>query len=348
MRIAVGTRKGLWIGTNEGGPWNLHGPYFSEAEIASVAWLPTGSLIAGAMSYFWGPALRRTDDNGATWVEEAPIAFAKTDDASLARIWHLQPDPFRPDVVWAGCEPTSVWRSDDGGRTFALNRGLWDHPHHKDWGPGFGGAAVHTLVPRPDGSLVLAMSTGGVYRSFDEGGSWTPANKGITADFLPGEAPEYGQCVHRIAMDASNSDVLYAQNHGGVFRSDDGGVQWTSIADGLPSDFGFTMLAHPTTPGTAWVIPIDGEAGRIPPEGRLRMYRTNDYGATWTPSDDLPDLAWNTVLRDAAGVCANQDGSASIAFGTRDGCVYVSENDGHSFAEIIRHLPDVLSVRVTS
>jgi hypothetical protein len=351
--IAIGTRKGLWLGSDSEGSWHLDGPHFPMSEVTALLWQAgsgTPRLLAGVMSPHWGAKVSASDDLGHTWSEPVgdEMRFAPDDGASLQRVWQLQTDPYRPGVVWAGCEPTSLWRSDDDGRSFALVRSLWDHPHRPQWAPGFGGAAVHTVVPRSSDSVVIAMSTGGVYRSDDDAASWRPTNTGISAYFFPDPYPEFGQCVHKVAADGTDPAVMYAQNHHGVYRSDDDGVTWTSIADGLPSDFGFVMLAHPQRAGTAWVIPLVADGERIPPGGRLRVWRTDDGGRSWSSSESgLPDDCFTVVLRDSAHVAAPQgDGDAVIAFGTRDGCVYVSTDDGRTFEQAASHLPDVLCVRI--
>ena len=59
-----------------------------------------------------------------------------------------------------------------------------------------------------------------------------------------------------VARHPARPERLYAQNHFGVFRSDDAGTSWSSIAGGLPADFGFPIVSSPTTPGTAWVVPL--------------------------------------------------------------------------------------------
>jgi len=352
MIVAIGTRKGLWLAEGAGADWNLTGPHFPMQEVTALAWVDSAQaprLLAGVMSPHWGAGIATSDDFGATWTEPSgdAVRFAPEDEASLERVWQIRQDPRRPEVLWAGCEPTSLWRSDDGGSSFSLVRGLWDHPHRPQWAPGFGGAAVHTVVPRDEGTVVVAMSTGGVYRSEDDGGSWRPTNTGISARFFPDPYPEFGQCVHKVAADGGDSSVLYAQNHHGVYRSHDDGLTWTSIAEGLPSDFGFVMLAHPARGGTAWVVPLVADAERIPPEGRLRVWRTTDGGGTWTPSQTgLPDECWTVVLRDAAdAVAVDGDGPALVVFGTRDGCVYASTDDGATFTQLAAHLPDVLCVR---
>ena len=377
--LLIGTRKGLFLARPPGPPadapadqpagpsagpsarqasgWQLEGPIFAMNEVPAVGVVagPDGGaaprLLAGVRSEHWGPTVARSDDLGATWQEtdHGSIRFPADAGAALARVWQLQGDPARPGVVYAGCEPTSLWRSTDAGETFDLVRGLWDHPHRQRWEPGFGGAAVHTVVTDPDdGARVLvAMSTGGVYRTDDGGLSWSPSNHGISAYFLPDPQPEFGQCVHKVAVDAAGPHRLYAQNHHGVYRSDDGGSRWLSIADGLPSDFGFVMLAHPRRPGVAWVVPLEADARRVPPGGRLRVHRTQDAGQSWKEcAEGLPDGAWTVVLRDAATVVdRGPDEPVVLAFGTRDGCVYASTDDGDSFEQVAAHLPDVLSVR---
>jgi hypothetical protein len=355
--VAVGTRKGLWLAEQAaaGRAWHLHGPHFLMQEVPALAWDDRADgvprLLAGVRSEHWGPTVASSTDLGQTWLEpeHGAIRFPEDTGTALERVWQVVADPARPGTVWAGCEPTSLWRSSDGGEHFELVRGLWDHPHRPQWWPGGGGAAVHTVLPHPqdDERVLVAMSTGGVYVTGDAGTTWTPSNKGVAASFLPDPEPEFGQCVHKVARDAGDPDTYYLQNHHGVYRSTDGGSSWTSIADGLPSDFGFVVLAHPRRSGTVWVVPLTADAKRVPPQARLRVHRSDDGGATWCETGrGLPDRAWVSVLRDAADVTAADEGVATLVLGTRDGCLYASFDDGERFEEVARHLPDVLSVRV--
>ncbi|HEY2043149.1 MAG TPA: hypothetical protein VGH11_10775 [Jatrophihabitans sp.] len=358
--LAIGTRKGLWLATSpDRSSWSLTGPHFLMREVPSVGidtrpgsgdgGLPR--ILVGVRSEHWGPTVAHSDDLGETWVEpdNGAIRFPTDTDTALERVWQLQPDTAdRPGVVWAGCEPISVWKSTDGGEHFELNRGLWDHPHRKDWGAGYGGAAAHSIAVSPDeNTLHIAMSTGGVYRSTDAGQTWQARNTGITAYFMPDPNPEFGQCVHKIARDPVKSERLFAQNHHGVYRSDDNADTWKSIADGLPSDFGFVMLAHPRRSATAWVIPMKADGERIPPDGQLAVHRTDDAGDTWTRLDNgLPHHEYNAVLRDAAAVDTAEP--AGVYFGTRGGTVYASSDEGASFVQIATNLPDVLCIRAAT
>ncbi|MGI8628020.1 MAG: WD40/YVTN/BNR-like repeat-containing protein [Geodermatophilaceae bacterium] len=354
--VLIGTRKGLWTATSDDDrqSWTLRGPDLGLNEVAACAIDTRGDtprLFAGASSSHWGPAMSYSDDLGASWIEPdpAPISFPKETDAALARVWQITPGPAdQPDLIWAGTEPSALWRSEDRGVSFTLNQGLWDHPHRPEWEPGGGGQALHTILPHPAErrQMHIAMSTGGVYRTADDGASWNPANRGIQGSFLPAdEFPEYGQCVHKVARHPERPNQMFAQNHGGVYRSDDQGESWTSIAEGLPGDFGFNMVVHPHDPGTVYILPLVADMQRFAPEGRCRVYRSRDAGQTWEElSKGLPDQQfYATVMRDA--MCADDLPTTGIYFGTRSGSVFASADEGKSWAEIASHLPDVLCVR---
>ncbi|GGT59867.1 WD40/YVTN/BNR-like repeat-containing protein [Streptomyces purpureus] len=351
--LAVGTRKGLFLGRRRGGRWKLDGPFFNAQAVYAIG-IDTRRdvprLLVGGDSSHWGPSVFHSDDLGANWTEpkRQAIKFPKDTGASLERVWQLQPaGPEQPDVVFAGTEPAALFRSEDRGETFELVRPLWEHPTRSRWEPGGGGEAVHTVVtdPRAPEALTVAVSAAGVFRSLDGGDSWAPSNKGVSAVFLPDPHPEFGQCVHKIAQDAGNADRLYLQNHWGVYRSDDAGGSWTDIGEGLPSDFGFAVAAHPHRPDVAYVFPINADEDRVPAGRRCRVYRTGDAGRSWEPlSAGLPDGDhYGTVLRDA--MRTDDADPAGVYFGNRNGEVYASADDGDSWQQVAAHLPDVLCVR---
>lgn len=355
--LMIGTRKGLWIGRSDGSrrDWAFTGPHFDMEEVYSCLIDTRGArprLLAGASSMWLGPQVRRSDDLGSTW-QETPgggVRFPEEADASVERIWQLTPGT-EPDVVYAGTEPGAVWKSVDRGETFALERGLWDHPHRPEWGAGFGGQAFHTVLPHPadPDSITAALSSGGVYQTTDAGRSWTARNDGIRAEFLPEDQqyPEFGQCVHKITRHPSRPERLYLQNHGGVYRSDDEARTWRSIADGLPADFGFPIVVHPHAPDTVYVFPLDGSAGRHPVDGRARVWRSQDAGETWDElGEGLPDSFYVAVMRDA--MCADDHDTAGLYFGARNGAVWTSADEGDTWREIVRNLPDVMVVRAAA
>jgi hypothetical protein len=350
--LAIGTRKGLWLATSEDDrrTWEITGPHHQMTDVYAVAFDtrgPTPRLLAGVSSEHFGPSVAHSDDLGRTWQEpdHAPIAFPEDTGAAFARVWQFAPGA-EPDVVYAGVEPSAVFRSTDGGVTYELVRGLWDHPHREHWTPGFGGMAVHTIVPHPTdpARVTVAMSAGGVYVTGDGGETWRASNQGIKAYFLPDPDPEFGQCVHKLAQHPARPEVFFAQNHHGVYRSDDDAATWRSIADGLPSDFGFPMVVHPHRPEVVYNFPLVADGQRFAPEGRCAVYRSEDAGTSWTAlTDGLPDSFWSGVLRDA--MCTDTAEPAGIYFGTRSGTVYASRDDGEHWRPVVENLPDVLCVR---
>jgi hypothetical protein len=351
--LAVGTNKGLFLARSaDRVSWQLSDLQFPMNAVYAVA-IDTRTdrprILVSATSEHWGPSVFHSDDLGASWAEpeDGAIAFPADTGGALARVWALAPSPSEPDVVWAGSEPQGLFRSEDRGEHFAFHRPLWEHPHRPDWGAGLGGAAIHTVLPHPSDPkrIVVAMSTGGVYRTDDGGNSWDASNTGVSAYFLPDPQPEFGQCVHKIARDAIEPNRLFLQNHRGVYRSDDEGRTWTSIADDLPADFGFAMVAHPRRAGVAYNFPIVSDGDRMPPDRACRVYRTDDAGATWTAlTDGLPQHDYyGSVLRDA--LCADDADPAGLYFGTRNGEVYASADEGERWTVAAEHLPDVLCVR---
>jgi photosystem II stability/assembly factor-like uncharacterized protein len=353
--MMVGTRKGLWIGTSDtaGGEWTWSHPHFPMEEVYSCLVDTRGGttrLLAGTGSPHWGPHVYRSDDLGETW-QETPNVMVLPEDAGMGvqQVWQLWPGgQAEPDVVYAGTQPSALYRSEDRGETFELVRSLWDHPHRPQWGAGFGGQAIHTILPHPtDASrMVVAMSTGGVYRTDDARESWSPANVGIAAGFMPEgqQYPEFGQCVHKVTRHPDHPDRLYAQNHGGVYRSDDGADSWVPIGESLPSDFGFPVVVHPQEPETVYVFPNGAGESRFPPDGKARVWRSRDTGSTWEElGKGLPDAFYAAVVRDA--MCADDALVPGLYLGTRCGNVFVSTDGGDSWDEVVSYLPDVVVVR---
>ena len=357
--LLVATRKGLLIArsNDDRRTWSVDaGLHFANLEVYSVAAdtrRDPPRILAGVGTGHWGPLLSYSDDLGKSWTEPStpPIGFPQGSDAAVVRVWQIQPATEQePGVIYAGVEPHALFRSEDGGESFALVEGLWQHPHRPSWQPGGGGACLHTVLVHPSdpNDVIVVMSAAGVYRTRDGGATWNPANRGIQAAYNPEDQrfPEYGQCVHKVAFHRDHPDRLYAQNHFGVYRSDDRGDSWTAIENGLPSNFGFAMVVHPHRPDTIYNFPLQADTERFPPDTRCRVYRSENAGGEWLPlTTGLPgDPYYGAVLRDA--MVADTADPAGVYFGTRLGEVYASRDHGDTWSLVAEHLPDVLSVRV--
>jgi len=151
--------------------------------------------------------------------------------------------------------------------------------------------------------------------------------------------------VHKVVRHRDRPDVMFLQNHWGLYRTDDAGESWTDVAHGVPSDFGFAMAIHPHDPDTVYIVPLEADTFRCTPEGRLRVYRTRDGARSWRPlSRGLPQKdAFETVLRDA--LCTDTLPRAGVYFGTRSGKLFGSRDGGGRWHAVAEGLPPVLCVR---
>jgi photosystem II stability/assembly factor-like uncharacterized protein len=163
--------------------------------------------------------------------------------------------------------------------------------------------------------------------------------------FTPEKYPEFGQCVHKIAMHPARPERLFLQNHWGLYRSDDGAESWQDIATGVPSDFGFPIVMHPRNPDCVYILPVESDEFRCTPEGRLRVYRTRNAGASWEAlTRGLPQKgAYETILRDA--MTADSLEPAGIYFGGRSGILYGSVDEGKTWKDIVDGLPSIVCVK---
>jgi photosystem II stability/assembly factor-like uncharacterized protein len=353
--LMVGTVKGAFLlrSTAARTRWEVGGPYFHGQAVYAMAYDDRHGrhrMWASTQSAIWGTILRSSDDFGKTWTNplEAPLKFPADSGASLKNIWQVcLGRPEEPDTLYCGVEPAALFESRDAGETWSLNCGLFDHPHRPRWMPGNGGLTLHTIVPDPSNRrrMYVAISAGGVYVTDDAGVSWRAANRGVRVVFMPEKYPEFGQCVHKIAVHPARPERLFLQNHWGLYRSDDGGKCWQDIARGLPSDFGFALVMHPRDPDCVYILPVESDEFRCTPDGRLRVYRTRNAGASWEPlTRGLPQKGvYETVLRD--GMTADPLDPAGIYFGGRCGILYGSVDEGKTWKKILDGLPAVVCVK---
>jgi len=347
--VLVGTRKGAFIieGDARRSSWELRGPFCEAWPINHVVADPaTGAIYAGGGNEWFGPAVWKSTDRGASWTHSSEGLAYTEGEQPIKSVWSLSPTN---GTLYAGVEPAGLFRSADGGQSWRHIAGLRNHPSREKWQPGGGGLILHSLVPHPkdDKQLWVAISAAGVFHTADGGETWEPRNRGTRADFLPEgqQYPEFGQCVHSLVMAPGKPDRLYQQNHCGMYRSEDGGRQWDSIEAGLPSTFGFPSAVHPRDPESLYLLPLNGAIeGRYVPEGKTAVWRTRDGGRSWQAlRDGLPQKnAFFGVLRQA--MATDRLAPAGVYFGTSSGMLFGSRDEGDSWSCIAQYLPTISSV----
>jgi hypothetical protein len=353
-QLLVGTKKGLFV---------LDGAVETGFEVSTRAFAGdpveyamrderTGRYLAATTSPFYGPKLWFTDDPAGEWQQAEGLALPEDDDAALTRLWVIVPGE-ADGLLYAGGDPGVLFESRDGGASWTLNRGLWDHPTRGEWHPGNGGLCLHTIAPWPGdpSRLLVAISSVGVWLSDDAGVTWRHSNDGIVPDYLPEDALDnpIQHCVHDVRRAPARPERLFMQFHGGVYRSDDSGASWVDIGEGLPSVFGFPIVVDPADPDSAYVIPLVSAGDRTTPAGAVDVWETRNAGASWAPrSVGLPAAdAFLTVLREAFDSHGHSP-SLELYFGATSGDVFGSGDGGATWANVADHLPPVYSVRTAA
>ncbi len=353
--LLVGTVKGLFTvrAAATRARWDIGGPHFPGHAVYAAAYdgrQGRGRLWASTASMHWGATLHRSDDFGRTWTgpEESPVRFPEASGVSLKQIWQVTPGRAEtPEMLYCGVDPAALFESTDDGKTWKPVAGLLEHPQRGRWTPGGGGLCLHTIVPDPAnrGRMWVAISTGGVYRTDDDGTTWNSKNRGIRAEFLPEKYPEFGQCVHKLVQHPGRPERLFVQNHWGLYRSDDAGDSWQDVARDVPSDFGFAMAMHPDDADTVYIVPLESDEFRCTPDGKLRVYRTRNGGGSWQAlTRGLPQKgAFETVLRDA--LATDTLDPAGVYVGTRSGKLFASANGGGAWECVADGLPAIVCVK---
>lgn len=375
VMVFVGTTKGGFIFTSDEKrkKWQMSDIQFKGWNVMHIQLDPRDQRLHAATSHFvYGPTTHYSDDLGNTWTQakQSPMlarssksgrpastmdeAFVseggesiKEKPEKMIKVWNIKPGrASEPNVLYAGAQPASLFKSTDRGETWTLNESLYDHPQRGEWNPGAGGLTLHTILLDPTNvsRMYIAVSAAGCYRSDDGGQTWKPYNKNVRADFMPNKFPEFGQCVHKMTMHPSTPNVLYQQNHCGVYRSDNFGEDWIDIGEGkLPSRFGFPVAVHPTDPKTVYIVLEESDEYHMSVDGRFSVWRSRDAGETWARlTSGLPERAHVDVLREAMGTDSFED--AGIYIGTNTGQLFYTRDSGDSWELLADFLPPIQSV----
>lgn len=365
VAVVVGTAKGAVVLSSE------DRASFSASPLELKGWLvtaaardETGRTYAAVTHDVWGACIMASDDL-ETWeqLEGAPRYSPGTpgNESHLRVVGAMDPmgkftDGGRyVDQIWklhaahgslyAGVSEAGLFRSDDRGKTWQVAEGLDRHETRPDWGAGFGGLCAHTVLTDANDPerIWVGISAAGVFRSEDGGRTFAPKNDGVSKS--------EGYCVHALAHDPQDADVIYRQDHRGVYRTRDGGDSWQTIENGLPSSelgdghrcsFGFA-IAMDAPSGRIFTVPMEGDSYRFPHGGKLEVYCSDDRGDSWRGlSTGLPENFYGNVLRGAMAL--DSYSPCGVYFGSTSGIVYGSTDGGESWRELAKSLPKILSV----
>lgn len=268
----------VFVTRDAGRTWERAGAIDGFEELSSLAIDPLHSerLLAGMEP----GALFRSEDGGRTWTEDTAVrALAGDNDWSVpwsdakGHVRTIAVDPGDPDRVYLAIEVGGVVRTADGGAT-------WENIHgdiHDD---------VHSVAVDPrDGATVYAATRHGFGRSVDHGRTWARidgfAGQGYARP-LAVDPRQPGRLFTAAAPVGPGGFQRPVGSECGIYRSDDGGMTWSHLVNGLPARFKPYVDGLDVDPEIPDVVAIaDGEG---------QLYRSRDGGESWASWTTLPPV----------------------------------------------------------
>ena len=274
-----------------------------------------------------------SEDAGEHWREINNGIFHKD-------VWSIVQHP-TTGTLYAGTSPARVYRSDDRGETWRDCPQLETLPTTKGWTgplpPHVSRMKCISLSPADPDRIYGAIEEGWAVRSTDGGRTWTQIDEGMDHD------------GHAIAAMLRDPSTVIATGGKGLYRSEDSGDTWVkqTPADApyryTPAD----LPIHASRPELLFTaVSATGPGGWNRPEGPgVNFVRSEDEGRTW-------ELLRGALPEDNRGVprgLAVDPEEAELYFmGMTDGSVWISEEGGAHFRQILGGLPPVHSVTVVA
>lgn len=196
--------------------------------------------------------------------------------------------------------------------------GPFTHTNTGSWSSGQGRVNIVHVDPSNPNTIYLGSPAGGIWKSTNNGTTWTP---------LTDELPQIG--VSGIAVDYSNSNTIYIATGDkdagdtysvGVYKSTDGGLTWNAtgtMGGSNPSRAG-DLIIHPTNNQILWCATNNG------------IYKTINAGTSWTRVQTGSFSQGNIRLK---------PGDPSTVYAVTSNAFYRSTDTGTTFTQVSTGLP---------
>jgi hypothetical protein len=204
-------------------------------------------------------------------------------------------------TVYAGTEPSALFRSGDGGETWDELDALQRIPSKPNWSfpPRPWTSHVRWIAPSPHDPqlLLVGIELGGLMRSVDGGASF--------ADHAPGAQPD----VHSLTWHPTERDRAYEAGGGGSAWSSDGGASWERVDDGRDRHYTWAVASDPDDPDRWWVSASTGPYaahGRRDPQARIYEWRGDAWHAV---TENLTAMPYAFAYEEGRLIAGLADGS---------------------------------------
>ncbi|MCS7051357.1 MAG: hypothetical protein NZL87_07070, partial [Thermomicrobium sp.] len=275
-----------------------------------------------------------SDDGGSTWRPVDTLPAARVLSVAISGSWRVRGQ----GVLFAGCEPSALYWSEDGGHRWHEASGLRQLPSAPTWSfpprPWTSHVRAIALSPRDPGLVLVGIELGGVLRSTDGGITWADQRPGCYLD------------CHALLLHPAAPHLVFEAAGGGVAMSEDAGDTWRAADRGLDRRYVWA-LASPVDDPSTWFVsaaPGPGEAhgpgprrGALPDRGgsaQARLYRwrnRNEWEPLPTPVDPLPSMPYALVVPPSE--------PRSVYAGFRGGQLWRGHELGDQWEELPVRLP---------
>lgn len=328
--LFVGTNEGLYRADDRGGEY--------ETRLLGLA--DRGGIRSPTVVDFNDPqvlyagtsrgGMFRSEDEGKTWHEiNEGIVYKE--------IWSTAQHP-RTGELLAGTGPASLFKSTNGGDRWVESEGLKALPTTKEWSfpqPPHVAHVKGLSLYAGDPSLIFgSVEEGWAVRSRDAGKTWENLRENLEFD------------LHYIYVMPDDPTIILATSGHGFFRSFDGGDTWERVEDGLDFRYFAPLAFHPARANVLFTA-----AASTPPPGWRRpegaesaFYRSDDRGESWQRlNGGLPER----LPAAPRAVASDPTDPNAFFIGMTTGSIWMTENGGESFQEILNGLPQVSSITVS-
>ena len=271
-----------------------------------------------------------TADAGESWSESSS---GLDDRRVLALAVSASHEQDGTSVVYAGTEPSNLYRSEDAGRSWQRLPALRELPSEPNWS--FPGRPwthhVRTIALHPSDPdwLLVGIELGGVMRSLDGGSSWADHN------------PEAHSDAHRLLTHPLAPERVYEAAGQGIAVSEDRGTSWSRFEEGLDRRYAWAEAVDPADP-ELWYVAVSRSpfAAHGGGDGEARLVRSS--GGRWTAVDDWGDSPELRRMPYALAALPEQPGA--LVAGLRGGVLLLTRNSGDSWSRLPIELPDVIDL----
>jgi hypothetical protein len=237
MRLYAATGDGVARLEEAGGEWTVeHSLRGSGAQCLAIDPTDADTVYAGLPER----GVQRSVDGGRTWVDCALPAAAVFSLAVSAA----------DGAVYAGTEPSALYRSDDRGASWHELEALLELRSRPSWSfpPRPWTSHVRWIAPSPHRAeiVLVGIELGGLMRSTDGGATWQ--------DHRPGAQPD----VHSLAWHPRADGWAYEAGGGGAAWSEDAGDTWRPADEGRDRHYTWAVAADPHDPDIWYVSASTG------------------------------------------------------------------------------------------